>query len=488
LDSLFNRPGGSISEDEIAYGDASGDITSDTGLTRTTNGIKIGNMKVEEGAGFFSIVHGNTAAASVGVGWVAQGTQAGQNNTTGNNWVAQGFQAGFSNTTGSNWVAQGALAGQNNTTGSFWVAQGYEAGRNSTTGGNWVAQGHEAGFSNTTGNNWVAQGYLAGYSNITGSNWVAQGYRAGENNTTGNNWVAQGNLAGENNTTGSFWVAQGNQAGGNNTTGSNWVAQGNQAATLITGGTTNANFDNGVYIGASTKVGEQDATNEIVIGYQAEGNGSYTATIGNDSTISFHAGGYSFNVDQDTTGLGGYLLGLNEVSGEIELQAGGTDDQTSSEVPYTNNGQSDVGGALDSLFSQKTFLTIDGGSTNTAAGVLEVIDNDTPGTVTVAKTTADFGNSGTSTVTYSGTSRTFKITATISGATTTAADAVYYILKDGVAVGPGVARDHSNDNSGSVVVSVVTTLTSTDTVEVGLETVAAETFNIHGVTLEIEEW
>jgi hypothetical protein len=96
----------------------------------------------------------------------------------------------------------------------------------------------------------MAQGYAAGNLSTTGSNWIAQGYFAGASNTTGHNWIAQGYEAGRYTVAGNLTVA-------NNT----------------------------VHIGFNSRSLADNASNEIVIGANAVGNGNNTVTLG-DSAIT----------------------------------------------------------------------------------------------------------------------------------------------------------------------------------------------------------
>ena len=82
---------------------------------------------------------------------------------------------------------------------------------------------------------------------------------------------------------------------------------------------------NAVVIGSNAKTVTSQNDNSIVIGSNATGLGDDTAVIGDGQMKKLNSNKYTFNVDQDTTGKNGYLLGLNSSSGEIELQSlGGT--------------------------------------------------------------------------------------------------------------------------------------------------------------------
>jgi hypothetical protein len=145
--------------------------------------------------------------------------------------------------------------------------------------------GKDAG-KNSAGSNpyFTAVGDSSGVASTTGGYWTAVGASAGASSTTGQFWNAFGFFAGRLNTTGNYWNAIGANSGENNTSGNYWIALGYQAARYYSGGTTAADsFSNGVYIGTTTKVGASGAQNEIVIGYQAEGIGSNSVVLGNDS-------------------------------------------------------------------------------------------------------------------------------------------------------------------------------------------------------------
>jgi hypothetical protein len=109
------------------------------------------------------------------------------------------------------------------------------------------------------------------------------------NNTTGNNNTSIGRAALRDNTTGNNNTAIGRSALREKTEGGGNTAIGVNAGRIIADGTTaNAITANSVFIGFGTKALANDETNQIVIGYDAIGNGSNTATIGNASTISTH--------------------------------------------------------------------------------------------------------------------------------------------------------------------------------------------------------
>jgi len=109
-------------------------------------------------------------------------------------------------------------------------------------------------------------------------------------NTAGNSNTAIGRRASQN-STGSFNTTVGSDALLSNTTGDNNSAIGYQSGRYITGGGANQTSSNSLYLGYDTRASANGNTNEIVIGYTAEGMGSNTATIGNSSvTVLYLAG------------------------------------------------------------------------------------------------------------------------------------------------------------------------------------------------------
>lgn len=171
-------------------------------------------------------------------------------------------------------TALGYQALDSNTTGEYSVAIGESALKNNTTGLSNTAIGYQALFSNTTGYNNNAIGLYALYSNTTGYENIANGFYSLHGNTVGFNNISIG-----------FRAMQ------VNTTGSRNVAIGVSAGRYITGGASNQTSSNSLYLGHTTRASADGNTNEIVVGYNAIGGGSNTATIGNSSvTVLYLAG------------------------------------------------------------------------------------------------------------------------------------------------------------------------------------------------------
>jgi hypothetical protein len=161
----------------------------------------------------------------------------------------------LSNTTGNEGYYNtfvGMNSGVANTIGSGNTSMGYQSLRYTTTGFANIAIGGNSLFSNTTGFYNTATGYNSLFSNTTGRYNTAIGLNSLYANTTGDHNTADGYLAGR-------FIADGSTG---NTTG-----------------------DYNVFIGASTKALADNDQNEIVIGYNAIGGGSNTATLGNTSIV-----------------------------------------------------------------------------------------------------------------------------------------------------------------------------------------------------------
>jgi hypothetical protein len=143
--------------------------------------------------------------------------------------------------------------------------------------------GNGAMAATATGTLNVVVGYQSLTALTTGTSNTVVGYRACYNaHTAANNCTAIGTNAmlsnnGSNNTAVGFQSLYGNVAGIGNT------AIGVRSARYQSGGTTDLTaIENSVFVGYNTK-GTQSATNEIAVGYAAEGKGSNTAVWGNTS-------------------------------------------------------------------------------------------------------------------------------------------------------------------------------------------------------------
>ena len=242
-------------------------------LSSLTNTSNEGNDNTAVGTN--AIRQGGAANGSrntaVGSSALSNGSGTSNNVAIGYNTLAAGISGG-SNT------AVGTYALQNNSTASYNVGIGYETLKNTTTGGSNTAVGRGAMLSNTSGDVNTAVGESALISNTNGRYNTSIGVQSQELNTTGQSNTAIGVAAIDRNT------------GGNNN-----AVLGAFAGRYIGDGTTyNTAIDNSILIGASAKPLANNANNEIVIGYNAVGNGSNTVTLGNTSITSVKTSG-AFN-------------------------------------------------------------------------------------------------------------------------------------------------------------------------------------------------
>ena len=196
---------------------------------------------------------------------------------------------------GSNNTLVGYNSGAGITIGYGNTCIGTSTGVNNTTGYENVFLGFNAGTANTTGYYNCIVGSRAGQANLVGINNTYFGALAGTS-ATGNNNSFFGYYSGALTTTGTSNTGFGSGSGGNNTTGSNNLFIGSSAgATLANGVTTNQTSGNSVFIGVNTKALSAGNTNQIVIGYNATGNGTNTTTIG-DTTVTDNYIRGNFNV------------------------------------------------------------------------------------------------------------------------------------------------------------------------------------------------
>ncbi len=302
-----------LGSDTVVLGDT--DITK----TRLYGNVGIGTdtpgaqLETTEGI----IVQGMSIKAPVGTGAnnpnnTAVGFQAAQANTTGDDNTAIGGQTLASNTEGQDNTALGSTSMLFNSTGNRNTAIGRSAMAINTIGSDNVALGYKALYT-SNGNGSVAIGYSAMEFTTTGQANTAVGTQALQLNTTGELNTSVGKFAGRSNTTGSSNTTLGFQAGysittassntyigkgagdanlgsnnsavgadalGSLSSGGGNAALGYKAGAEISGGTPNTTSTDSVFIGKDASPLALSQTNEIVIGADATGLGSNTATIG----------------------------------------------------------------------------------------------------------------------------------------------------------------------------------------------------------------
>ncbi|HSG52594.1 MAG TPA: hypothetical protein VLA40_10865, partial [Rheinheimera sp.] len=154
-----------------------------------------------------------------------------------------------------------------------------------------------------------------GYANIAIGQDVFRSFIA-DPISQGNGNIAIGEQAMNKTLTGFQNVAIGRQAMKGNLTGSENIAIGRAAGYNNFGEPDNilTNYNQGIYIGTHATPKDTFSTNEVVIGYNTVGNGSNTATLGNNSITATYLKG--------TTNLRGYGLGNKEATDLTKTRSG----------------------------------------------------------------------------------------------------------------------------------------------------------------------
>ena len=297
-------------------------------LLTATNGVPYTGATAAVNLGAYDLLV-NTLTVGLGHSSISTNTVVGNsallNNSTGSLNTAIGPSAMNANTTGFNNIAIGYHSLMLNTTGHDNTGNGVYSLAQNLTGNLNTAIGGGALYSNTTGSNNTASGQASLNNNTTGSNNSASGFSSLLNNTTGQSNTTTGSNSLLSNTTGGSNTANGyqslslNTAGSQNTgaglnslyrnQGNNNTAIGSSALQEITAGNNNTSLgywaglnvangtlaygqmDNSVLLGANTKTQVIGGTNEIVIGYNAIGNGSNTIQLGNTSITNVKTSG-----------------------------------------------------------------------------------------------------------------------------------------------------------------------------------------------------
>lgn len=244
------------------------------------NAGKVDDLTSNNNTGF-----GNSAlnSATTGSGNCAFGVSALLLNVSGSDNVAIGRSA-LQNNLNSNNVAIGPQSMQLNTSGNSNTAIGFQSLNNNLSGLQNTALGGRSLSGNTSSYN-TAIGFDACYLNSSGTDNTAVGHAALRANSTSSLNTAVGSAAAYS-ITGAQNTVIGTASMYSSTTGANNSTLGYHAGRYITGGATaNVLCNNSVFIGHSTRANTNNETNQIVIGYNATGAGSNTATLGNTSII-----------------------------------------------------------------------------------------------------------------------------------------------------------------------------------------------------------
>ncbi len=421
---------------QVVASGTSGNVLTSNGTTWTSaaGGVPYSGATGAVNLGAYDLtIQGLTIG--LGAGSIGTNTALGKNtlysNTTGSDNSAVGFESMKNNTVGSANTAFGAYSlnasqngarntalGQyalyvannandntslgyftlkNNTTGSFNVAVGSQALIANTTAINNTAVGSKSLLRNTTGQSNTAVGNISLRENTTGSNNTAIGESALLQNTSATYNSAFGVLSLEQNTTGNNNTAMGVAAIDRNTTGANNAVLGAFAGRFIANGSYNTVIDNAVLIGVNSKPLADHGSNEIVIGYEAKGNGSNTVQLGNTGITNVKtfgtltAGAVTY---PKTDGTSGQVLTTNGSGNPAWATPSAT--ALTGVLPVANGG---TGSATQNFVDLTTAQTVAGNKTlsgNTSIGGTLAVTGNTSigGTITVTGNTTVGGTLG----------------------------------------------------------------------------------------------
>jgi hypothetical protein len=221
------------------------------------------------------------------------------------------------------------------------IVNGITVGKGGASNVNNTAVGTSALSANTTGSSNTATGLSALLVNTGGNANTANGYLSLQANTTGGSNASVGNQSLYSNTTGSNNTAVGNDSLYSNITGGKNTGIGAAAGYYIADGSTpNTTSDFSIYLGADTKASADNAQNEVVIGYNAIGNGSNTVTIGNSSITSNKLFGKVIHADAVNADESATLGQINTaLAGYVTL---GTAQTITAQKTFTTSGSSDT--------------------------------------------------------------------------------------------------------------------------------------------------
>ncbi len=175
---------------------------------------------------------------------------------------------------------------------------------NVTSGTDNTAVGFGALAALTSGGKNTSMGISALTANTSGSLNTAIGESALNSNTSGGNNIGIGSESMKFNTTGGFNVGVGNGAIAYNTSGTYNTSLGYDAGkSPVNAGQFNQTGTYNLYLGSLVRAGGNgNNTNEIVIGAQADGNGSNSVTLGNTSiTNTYLRGNINLNTVANAT-------------------------------------------------------------------------------------------------------------------------------------------------------------------------------------------
>jgi hypothetical protein len=280
----------------LKVGKGAGTNSKNTALGNASLGLNTTGA-VNSAVGYFALKNNTTGEANTAFGSyallenltgarnTAVGSQALQL-TKGYDNTAIGNLSAVANSSGSYNTAVGSNSLLSNTAGRDNTSVGYEALRFNQANGN-TASGYQSMRQNIGGGRNTALGYTALYSNTTASYNVAVGAQALGGATSGDINVAIGAGALDANVTGSYNTVLGGFAGRYFADGLSTVDFGEPA----NGAHMNSKMDYSILIGAWSKPNNINQTNQIVIGYNAIGNGSNTIQLGNTGITNVKTSG-----------------------------------------------------------------------------------------------------------------------------------------------------------------------------------------------------
>ena len=296
----------------LKVGKGAGNIAENTALGNASLGLNTTGA-VNSAVGYFALKNNTTGEANTAFGsYALLENQTGARNTAvgsqalqltkGYDNTAIGNLSAVANINGYNNVAVGSKSLVSNIAGHENTAVGYEALYLNLANGN-TASGNQAMRQNIGGGGNAAFGYTALYSNTIGGYNVAAGAQALAGNTEGSVNVAIGAGAIDANGTGSYNTVLGGFAGRYFTDGLSTVDFGEPA----NGPHMNSKMDNSILIGAWAKPNNINQTNQIVIGYNASGNGSNTIQLGNTAITNVKTSG-SISAGLGTSSFSGKVI------------------------------------------------------------------------------------------------------------------------------------------------------------------------------------
>lgn len=385
----------------------------------------------------------NAQTENVFLGGAGNGTATGNQNigvgvyvlsslTTGHGNTAMGVQALYSTTTGLNNTAFGLHALQTNVTGQENTAIGVDCMPYNTASYN-TGVGTDCLNMNTTGQKNTGIGQMALGSNDSGSYNTSGGYQSLYSNVSGTSNTAFGYYALSNNLN-NYNTAVGFQAG-------KFIADGASA---------NANSSSSTYIGYNTKASADADTNETVIGANAIGHGTNTATIGDSSTTAGYIGSSQIaELDNANTWTRAQMI--DGSADEVQLTVQGNGTQTAYPFVVENSSTSDLFYVTNSgSVWVKNYLNLDvgvieqatSGTTLTINGYQSTFTGAGPGiklnSPIMSGTTASTGIAFTGAVTKTANAHNFvSIAPTYNEATGTAANTDMTINRTETAIGSG---------------------------------------------------